>query len=349
MPTENEAPPSVADSLTDAIDQVESQTPAPSDPPAVAPQPQEAPAAEPGAAPAAQERTTERQRGPDGKFVRREGDAPPPVPAPAAEPGAQPPVAPAAAPADAAPAGWTPAAKAKWGTLDTTVKGEIAKREREIAVGMQRAAEVRQFGDSLAQEFAPYANILAQEGATPQGALRALLETVHTLRYGSDQHKHALFLSLAQQYGIDMQKQIDPEKARLQWELDSRNINDQRQQVAQQQALQRDVTGELEQFISAPGHEHYGAVRMAMAGLMQTGMATNLQDAYDRACWSDPNIRSALQLAENAKRVAAQAKNRNALGAVNGGPGAVGVAPGIDPRNLRSLLESQFEGTAGRV
>jgi hypothetical protein len=267
----------------------------------------------------------------------------------AATPAHAPPAAQAPVPADAAPATWTPAAKEKWATLDPALKGEIAKREREIAVGMSKASEIRQFGDSLAQEFAPYAKILADEGATPQAAIRALLETSYTLRFGSPEHKHALFMSLAQQYGIDLSRQIDPEKARLQWELDSRQVNDARNAAAQQDQLQRSVNTELEQFINAPGHEHYDTVRTAMAGLMQTGVVQTLQDAYDRACWADPTVRTALQLAENTRRAAEQQKNRNALGAVSGAPGSISTGGGADASNLRGFPEAQFAGSAGRV
>ena len=60
-------------------------------------------------------------------------------------------------------------------------------------------------------------------------------------------------------------------------------------------------------------------------------------------------MRAALILAENTKRAADQAKNRNALGAVNGAPGSVSTGNGVDPTNLRGLLEAQFSGNAGRV
>jgi hypothetical protein len=221
-------------------------------------------------------------------------------------------------------------------------------------MGMQRAADVRKFGDSVMQEFAPYAKILSDEGATPQAAVRALLETSYTLRFGSPEHRHALFASLASQYGIDLnrivQGQIDPEKARLQWELDSRQVHDARAQTEQQGALQNDVMNELQTFIHTPGHEHYEAVRQVMAGLMQTGVTTTLQDAYDRACWADPTVRAALQLAENTRRAQDQSRNRNALLSVNGAPGAVnGVGPAVDATNMRALIESQFSGSAGRV
>jgi hypothetical protein len=253
--------------------------------------------------------------------------------------------------ADIAPPAWKDDVKAMWGKLDPSVKAEITRREREITVGLQRAGDARRFGDSIMGEFAPYAEILQQEGATPQAAIRALLETSYTLRYGSPEHKQALFMSLAQQYGIDLKKQIDPERARLEWERDSRNINDARAGTQQQVRLQQEVQTELEQFIQAPGHEYYERVRPVMAGLLTTNAATNLQEAYDRACWSDPQVRAALQQAENLRRAQDQGKNRNALAAVNGAPGSVAAAStaGTDPSKLREFLEAQFASPGGRV
>jgi len=252
---------------------------------------------------------------------------------------------------DGAPPSWKDGLKEKWGKLDPDVRTEITRREREITTGLQRAADVRQFGDSIMGEFAPYAEILQQEGATPQAAIRALLETSYTLRYGSPEHKHALFMSLAQQYGIDFNRQVDPEKARLQWELDSRNVNDARAGTQAQVRLQQEVQTELEQFVQAPGHEYYDRVRPAMAGLLTTGGAKDLQDAYDRACWSDPQVRAALQQAESLRRAQDQGRNRNALAAVSGGPGAVAPAStaGADPSKLREFLEAQFTSPGGRV
>jgi hypothetical protein len=110
------------------------------------------------------------------------------------------------------------------------------------------------------------------------------------------------------------------------------------------------VQNELETFVNAPGHEHYPTVRTVMAGLIQSGVVQTLQEAYDRACWADPTVRAALQIAENARRVQEQSRNRNAMLTVNGAPGAVnGSGPATDPGNLRALLESQFSGSAGRV
>lgn len=366
MPPEENTPPSISDSLNATIDAMEQSAPSTPDTAAtpVAPAPAEAAPDTAASAPAPQDKGTGRDA--SGRFLKKAPDAdaaavPKGTDAPAAPDAprvaegaptdgkvATPAVVPGA---DDAPTSWTPDAKAKWSALDPQVRGEIQRREKEIATGLQRAAEARKFGDSVMQEFAPYAEILSKEGATPQAAVRALLEASYTLRFGSPEHKHALFMSMAQQYGIDLGKQVDPEKARLEWELDSRKHNDMRGAATAQEQLAREVQGELEQFVAAPGHEHYDAVRPAMAGMLQSGAAKDLQDAYDQACWANPNIRASMQLAESTKRVADQAKNRNALGAVQGAPGAIATGSALpDPSNMRGFIEAQFApGGARRV
>lgn len=355
---------SVHDSIAATIDAME-QSPASApdaDTTAVASVPAET-AAPAASTPAPQDKGTGRDAG--GRFLKKAADAAPadvPAKADTAAPAAAPAVAarapvdgkvaepPVVPPADEAPGGWSPEAKAKWAELDSTLKGEIQRREREISVGMQRAAEVRKFGDSVMQEFAPYAEILTREGATPQAAMRALLETSYTLRYGSKEHKTALFQSMAQQYDIDLNATVDTEKAYLQREIDTRRLDDARRGSYQQANIQQDVVNELQEFIDKPGHEHYETVRPAMAGLLGSGAVNTLQDAYDRSCWADPTVRASMQLAESTRRMADQAKNRNALGAVNGAPGAVSTgAPAVDPTNMRALIEAGFTGDSRRV
>ena len=363
MPPEENA--SVHDSLTatiDAIEKVEVATPATVAPVATEEQ-QASDTAKPDALAAREGRDAK------GKFVKKNAattDTPahigrPDAPdAKAAPVGAEAPAATDAsgspvpttetAPAaDAAPPSWKDGLKEKWGSLDPDVRSEISRREREITTGLQRAAETRKFGDSILQEFAPYAEVLQKEGATPQAAVRALLETSYTLRYGSREHKTALFQAMANQYGIDLNAQVDPEKANLQREIDSRRIEEARQGSQQQSNLQQEVAGEIQAFVDSPGHEHYETVRPVMAGLLGSGVAKTLQEAYDRACWADPTVRTAMQQAENLKRVAEQAKNRNALATVNGAPGGAVTPAASDAKDLRSFIASQFESGGGRV
>jgi hypothetical protein len=228
------------------------------------------------------------------------------------------------------------------------VRQEVQRREREISVGLQRAHQAQEFSNSMMQEFQPYADILRQEGATPQAAMRTLLETAYTLRHGSPEHKHALMLSLAQQYGIDLNRQINPELAKAQWEADSLRAANMRRDVGGEQAQMDEVRQVIAEFVSAPGHEHYETVKNHMIALLNNGQAQDLQDAYDQAIWANPQTRKVMmeqsQLQSNTQRAADLNKNRAAASAVRGAPGAVSVAPAADKGNLRAQIEAAMGG-----
>jgi len=51
--------------------------------------------------------------------------------------------------------------------------------------------------------------------------------------------------------------------------------------IVEQKLEQRTMVSEIEKF--AQSHPHYEVVRSQMAGLLQSGMADNLDDAYDKA------------------------------------------------------------------
>ena len=326
-------------------------------------------AAETRDTPDAADRATDdgrRTRGPDGKFTTaRVGAAARPSPGGTADTPAhlQTPVAgrpalagdagavPPAAAAVPAPASWKPETKAHWDALPPAVKEEVARREREMSTRLTRASAAENFAQSIMQEFQPYEAILRQEGASPTDALRTLLETAYTLRHGSPAHKHALFLSLAQQYGIDLSKEVDPNLARAQWEADSLKHAQMRQGTQNQSDLQSQIMQEIDAFRAAPGHEHYEAVRQHMIALLANGAANNLQEAYDQAVWANPKTResmmSAQVQAENLGRAAKLGKNRNATLAMTGAPGSATTDTSASGKNLRETIAAAFEG--GRV
>jgi hypothetical protein len=257
------------------------------------------------------------------------------------------PVTPPTTPApevDAAPSSWKDGVKTKWAELDPEVKAEIMRRERDISVGMQRAAETRKFGDSMYQEVAPYMELLKSEGATPQDAVRILLETAHTLRHGSPETKKALMLSMMEQYGIDFRQPFNPEVARLQWEVDSRRHNDVRAQAQQGVSQELAAKSEIEQFAAQPGHEHLDTLRPHMAALLQSGAATDLAAAYEQAAWANPQVRAQLLQKQDLEKQAALSKNRNAAASVRGSPGGVATSGISNPSNLRATLEEAFGG-----
>jgi hypothetical protein len=186
--------------------------------------------------------------------------------------------------------------------------------------------------------------MLQSEGATPQDAVRVLLETAYTLRHGSPEHKKAIMLSMIQQYGIDFTQGINPDRAALERERDLRANEDRRQQELGKQQVHNAAVSELEQFAQQPGHEHLDTLRGHMIALLRNGQAQNYQDAYDQAAWAHPTVRQAMQSAENLKRQQDFGRNRNAAAAVTGAPGAVSTAIAADPKNLRATIEAQFDG-----
>jgi hypothetical protein len=128
-------------------------------------------------------------------------------------------------------------------------------------------------------------------------------------------------------------------------------------QQAEQQRIQTEVQSELGAFASNPENVHYEQVRGHMAALLREGTATDLKDAYDKACWVHPDIRATLLAAqrneEEQKRKAeaktrAEDAKRKGL-SITGGPGATGTKPAPDARGLREELQANWDAQSSAV
>lgn len=336
MAGEEEVVPSIADSIGAAVEQVETGAPAER-------APQELDTKPPIEGKAVDKKVTDRET--TGRFAKRTADAPAHIAAPQPVAGAPAATALGTTEVDAAPNSWKDEVKAEWGKLPPTVRQEIQRRERDITTGLQRAAESRKFGDSVYQEVAPYMEILRAEGATPQAAIKTLLETAYILRHGNPEHKRAMMLSLIQQYGINFNTAIDPERARVERELDLRRQNDMRGNSDRQVQVEREAVSEVEAFAQQPGHEHMEAVRPYMVALLNAGQAKGLQDAYDQAVWANPTTRAAVQAQGNLQKHQELDRNRRAASSVTGNLGSTAVSAISDPKNLRGTLEEAFGGS----
>ncbi len=330
--TSNEAPaesPSIADSLGSALESVGLD---------------EAPEG------AASEPASKEGRDPQGRFAKRTSDTPAHVQPPAALPTPQEGVtAPAGQPqapqgAETPPTSWSPEEKATWAALPPVAREAIQRRERETERGLLQAAQSRKFGDSVYQEVAPYMEILRAEGATPQAAIKTLLETAYVLRHGSPEHKRGLMLSLIQQYGVDFSRPVDQERAALERELDARRHGDLRARAQQNVEIERGALTEVEQFAAAPGHEDMPALRDHMVALLNAGTAKTLQDAYDQAAWAHPQVRAKMQAKENVARNQNLSRNRNAASSVTGNPGPVSTGVSTNAADLRGTIEAALGG-----
>jgi len=123
------------------------------------------------------------------------------------------------------------------------------------------------------------------------------------------------------------QQQQNPDIAHLMNEIaalrQSTNPEAIRNQL-QEQMESANIKTEVDAFASNPKNNFLEQVKPLMASLLSSGQAKDLQEAYDKACWSDPTIRTSLLAAQNteldAKRKAEVRAKKQASVSINGSP-----------------------------
>lgn len=281
------------------------------------------------------------------------------------------------------PATWSASGKAVFASLPEAARKEIAKREQDYARGIQQHAEAAKGYQNLMREFQPYEAMIRSENGSPEGAIRELLKTAYALRTGSPQDRGQLVMQIAHQFGADItpftgqqahqeqsagqqdylpqvqsmvQQLVAPHLQRIQsWE--------QQQATAQQQQAQQQeqaITSQIEAFQNAtaedgvsPKHVYFENVRGLMSAYFSSGQAQSLDQAYEMACWANPEVRAAMQSdmqrtaeahrLEEVKRKAAIAKNASFNVSGQGGTGIAGATQS----SLRDELASQLDSAMG--
>ena len=267
------------------------------------------------------------------------------------EPPAEPPVW------ERPPASWKKDYHEAWTTADPKLKEYAWKREEEMRAGVQPLLTKAQYADQMQQAIEPYMNNIRGLGIEAPQAVKALMEADNVLRHGSPQQKQAYFAQLAQQYGINMgEVQIQPtdpnfyaiqnELAQVRGEV----LNwKQQQENAQNEAL----LSEINQFQSKA--EYFEEARPTMIQLLNSGVAKDLDDAYQKAIRLDNDLFTKHQQASQGQADAAkrEASNRAAkaarAAAVSVKSSTPGAATSTKAQDRRSLLMEQFDNLNERV
>lgn len=283
------------------------------------------------------------------------------APAPAAPSSTATPATQPAATELAPPPNLKPELRAAWEAAPPELRRHILEREAEVHKGFTRMDEERTFGKSIRDVITPYAAMIQAEGGTPAGAVQALLNTAYVLRSGTPEQKVAALQQVAQQYRIPLdqvaqfrqQEQVHPMVAQLQQQVQQLTQAQQQQHAMREQQEQAEIHSTIATFAAQAGHEHFDQVKPHMAALLNAGLATSMQDAYEQAVWARPDLRQTVLAAQQqtaAQEVAKQAQARaeaatRAAGSVHGAPGAVvPVAP--PDRSLRDELRANFRAAA---
>lgn len=262
------------------------------------------------------------------------------------------------------PEAWSAAAKAKFASLPPDIQAEISKREVEIHKGFTRQDEDRQLGKTFKDAISPYMPMIRAEGLHPAAVVTELLQVNHELRNSNQQRKVDIICQLAQHFGVDssevinklsgngQQGFVDPQLQAYEQRVQRLEQERQQERYMQQQQQNQQINSVIQSFASDPKNIYFNSVSDKMSALLSSGHAKDLQEAYDQACWADPNIRPVLlqQQQEAARNEAREKANKARLagGSLSGSP-SVAVPASVPNRSLREELEANLRAAQGRA
>lgn len=218
------------------------------------------------------------------------------------------------------------------------LRAEDKRREENFHKGIEQYRTGHQESKEWADAVAPYRATIDRFQVKPQEAVRTLLATDHTLRYGQRHEKVGLMFQVMQNYGIDPAdivgvfqnvnqqpgqagEQLDPRITQMQQKLASFEQQQYNQQREAQEREQRAVAEQnravqeiVQKFGEDPDHEHFELLKPIMGTLLSNGAAKDMDEAYDMALKAHPqtaNIwiaQQQKQWAESRKAAAEKAK-----------------------------------------
>jgi hypothetical protein len=233
----------------------------------------------------------------------------------------------------------------------------INQRESEYKTGVSTYRAEAERAKQLNEAIAPFVPTLQQHNIEPTTWIKNLGQAHQALALGSPAQKMQMFQKLAQDYGIDLgglsqyeAPQIDPNTQWLTQQVQglSQTLNSFKEQRAQEEmaALQQQI-GEF-----SKDKPHFEMVKADMSRLLETGLADDLQTAYEKAIRMNDEAWQAEQQRLTASNTQAQAEatqkaKKLAVSSKSSSP--VGVASNASETGLREQLRANLRASAGRV
>lgn len=211
------------------------------------------------------------------------------------------------------PSSWRKDYEEHWTKLDPALQDYINKRESDYANGVSQYKQNYEAVAPIYEAMQPFMPLLQQHNMQPQQWISNLGNAHRTLVEGSPEAKLQAFAKLASDYGVPLQaltgQQYDPQQAQLMTQFNQmqNQLNGflQMQEQEKTTALERQIE-EFKQ--SAP---HFDEVKETMAQLLQSGAASDLKSAYDKAIRLNDDLWNQQQAA--AQQAKAQADTQEAI------------------------------------
>lgn len=296
--------------------------------------------------------TTARHRDDAGRFASKaKEDDKPPVEADVAQPAAE------VKPARKVPTSWKKDYWGHWEKLGSNpelapLQDYIEQRETEFVKGVSAYRDEAMKAKALQDAVTPYMPVFQQFGVEPAQHVQSLLATHHALVTGTPEQKIAVLARAAAEYGVPLQalagQGVDPQQMHALQELQTLRQTVGHLQMTQQQRDQMETQSQIDAFKSnAP---FFAEVRETMAGLLQSGHASDLKTAYEKACRLNDDVWAKVQAEQSAQaqREAAQraqAKKAAAVSTRSSAPTGQKVA--VSGNDIRSTLEAAVDAALG--
>lgn len=222
------------------------------------------------------------------------------------------------------PAEWRGAGKVKWGLLPKEVQAELRDTYASVQATQAEIGPLKEIIDyarpMLVREAGSVGEGIRQLVAFHELSLTKPLELIHHIARTRGIDLSAAFGGQPQP-GTTQQGQPDIQAIIAQ-------TVQQHLQPFQAQIEQRENQSTIqtvEAFRADPAHPYFEDVRPFMAALLKSGQAKDLQDAYDKATWADPSIRTALQQrqseeAANNRKAEVEKARRASAASLTGSP-----------------------------
>jgi len=207
------------------------------------------------------------------------------------------------------PSSWKKDYEEHWGKLDPTLQDYIQQREADYAKGVSTYKNQWDMAAPIVEAMRPFQEILQQNNVNPAQWISNLGNAHAKLVYGTPEQKLNTFAQLANEYGVNLgqltgQQGYDPQFSNLAQELNQ--IKNQWSSFQSQQEMMEQTQLQSEIASFKDDKPYFEEVRETMAGLLQNGMANDLQSAYDKAIRLNDDVFQKVQSQQTGKSEAAQ-------------------------------------------
>jgi len=205
-----------------------------------------------------------------------------------------------------APEHWGIDDKEMFKALDNRGRDFLLRRHKQMEAdytkNKQALAEEQKIAESFKKAVTPYESYLKEIGLNPQEAFEKLLATEMRLRMVSPKEKAQILQNLAQEYGAEFDPnaepiQIDEATQRIYDELNRQKSELMQLKQEREFTQKRSIDSTIESFANQKDdkgilkHPHFETLRDQMGKLLNSGLAGNLDEAYERAIYLQSDLR----------------------------------------------------------